>query len=342
MGELKCHIVRDLLPLYNDDLLSEESRAEVEQHLKTCENCANIYRQMNSKLEPLQTETAREDIDYLKKVKRKNHKNIILAAVAAVVAVVGIWAAQTFYIGRAAVPGDISWQCFQDDGRIYLDMMAKDSASGFRHWNIAPTNAEDEGYIDITAKKVLISPLSTGGHEFSFEIGEVKQISLFGEVVWQDGVGIIPKVSALYKAHTPYVGDLSAIGRVAQALNIAEVCGNYKNELHTSSEPYSWSFDFTEILSEQWQEDELNYQMEKNAYFLVALIDNLRVVEWTYTDYQGNFVEKSISIEELEAKLPQLFSEYNEKYQTDFTAKSSLKSYADSQKDLQILYNVVR
>lgn len=134
MGELKCHIVRDLLPLYNDDLLSEESRAEVEQHLKTCENCANIYRQMNSKLEPLQTETAREDIDYLKKVKRKNHKNIILAAVAAVVAVVGIWAAQTFYIGRAAAPGDISWQCFQDDGRIYLDMMATDSASGFRHW----------------------------------------------------------------------------------------------------------------------------------------------------------------------------------------------------------------
>ena len=42
MGELKCHIVRDLLPLYNDDLLSEESRAEVEQHLKTCEDCANI------------------------------------------------------------------------------------------------------------------------------------------------------------------------------------------------------------------------------------------------------------------------------------------------------------
>ena len=53
-------------------------------------------------------------------------------------------------------------------------------------------------------------------------------------------------------------------------------------------------------------------------------------------------MEKSISIEELEAKLPQLFSEYNEKYQTDFTANSSLKSYADSQKDLQILYNVVR
>ena len=36
----KCNLVRDLLPLYVDDALSEDSRAFVERHLKTCPSCA--------------------------------------------------------------------------------------------------------------------------------------------------------------------------------------------------------------------------------------------------------------------------------------------------------------
>ncbi len=342
MGELKCHIVRDLLPLYQDGLLSEESRLDIEEHLKECADCRELYEKIHSDLAEETENTAVQDIDYLKKVKRKNHQKIILAAVLTIAAIAGIWAAQVFYIGKEAKPEDIAWQCFQDDGRIYVMMTAVNAADGFRNLNIAPVSADNAGNYDITVKKVLLSPLSTGGCEVSFAIDEVKQITLCGEVLWQDGIGIIPKVSKLYQAHTPYIGDLSAIGRVAGALNIAERCGNYKNELHTSSEPYSWSFDFTEQLSEKWQEEELNYQMEKNAYFLVALIDNLSVVEWSYTDYKGNFREKSVSLEELEEKLPALYDNYNQKMQTSFEAKASLKDYAASLRDLQILYNVLQ
>ena len=36
----KCNLVRDLLPLYVDDALTEDSRAFVERHLKTCPACA--------------------------------------------------------------------------------------------------------------------------------------------------------------------------------------------------------------------------------------------------------------------------------------------------------------
>ena len=36
---MNCDIVRDLLPLYEDGLCSEESRKAVEEHLKTCEAC---------------------------------------------------------------------------------------------------------------------------------------------------------------------------------------------------------------------------------------------------------------------------------------------------------------
>ena len=35
-----CNIVRDLLPLYKDEVCSEESRSFVEEHVKECSDCA--------------------------------------------------------------------------------------------------------------------------------------------------------------------------------------------------------------------------------------------------------------------------------------------------------------
>ena len=74
MGELKCHIVRDLLPLYQDGLLSEESRLDIEEHLKECADCRELYEKIHSDLAEETENTAVQDIDYLKKVKRKNHQ----------------------------------------------------------------------------------------------------------------------------------------------------------------------------------------------------------------------------------------------------------------------------
>ena len=39
---MNCEIVRDLLPLYEDGLCSEESCGAVEEHLKTCEACRKL------------------------------------------------------------------------------------------------------------------------------------------------------------------------------------------------------------------------------------------------------------------------------------------------------------
>ncbi|MGM9950523.1 MAG: zf-HC2 domain-containing protein [Lysinibacillus sp.] len=41
MNKLPCDVVRDLLPLYHDEVCSEASRQMVEEHLSTCEDCRN-------------------------------------------------------------------------------------------------------------------------------------------------------------------------------------------------------------------------------------------------------------------------------------------------------------
>ena len=39
MKKISCDIVRDILPLYLDDVVSEETKEMIEEHLNSCETC---------------------------------------------------------------------------------------------------------------------------------------------------------------------------------------------------------------------------------------------------------------------------------------------------------------
>ena len=41
-----CQVAKDLMPLYVEDLVSEESRTFIEEHMKTCDDCKQHYEQM--------------------------------------------------------------------------------------------------------------------------------------------------------------------------------------------------------------------------------------------------------------------------------------------------------
>ena len=69
--KIECYIVRDLLPLYNDHLVSPETEAALKEHLKSCSECSELYGQIAvSELEPGPDENGGE-LDYLKKLRRK-------------------------------------------------------------------------------------------------------------------------------------------------------------------------------------------------------------------------------------------------------------------------------
>lgn len=86
-----CEIIRDLLPLYIDDVCSEESGQAVKQHLGECGQCRNYYKTMQtadgfSKAENNGSEEMKM-ADSLKKVKSKINKkirNVIIGSAAAV------------------------------------------------------------------------------------------------------------------------------------------------------------------------------------------------------------------------------------------------------------------
>ncbi len=41
--KMDCHIVLDLLELYFDDAVSEETKVDINNHFETCESCRKEY-----------------------------------------------------------------------------------------------------------------------------------------------------------------------------------------------------------------------------------------------------------------------------------------------------------
>lgn len=50
MKEIKCSVIQDLLPLYVDEVVSDDTKSLVNEHLLTCEICKNEYEQMKETL----------------------------------------------------------------------------------------------------------------------------------------------------------------------------------------------------------------------------------------------------------------------------------------------------
>lgn len=46
----ECAVVQDLLVLYEDDVLKEESRRMVEEHIQGCEECMQVYENAGKEL----------------------------------------------------------------------------------------------------------------------------------------------------------------------------------------------------------------------------------------------------------------------------------------------------
>lgn len=75
---LHCEVIQDLLPLYLDDCCSKESRQLVEEHLKECDRCRTLMKQMGQELtiEEKEIEENLEEEQLLRKSKEELKKEV--------------------------------------------------------------------------------------------------------------------------------------------------------------------------------------------------------------------------------------------------------------------------
>lgn len=82
---LPCSVVRDMLPLLADGLLSVESETFLREHLESCEACRKMFAEMTAP-EAI-PESDKAEVDYLKKLRTR--RNRLIAGVLLAVTLIG-------------------------------------------------------------------------------------------------------------------------------------------------------------------------------------------------------------------------------------------------------------
>ena len=86
MEKIKCEVIRDMLPLYVDDIVSDGTREIVEEHLKDCEECRKEEMVMRSGISiPVNMDVRIEEANILKRMKKAVKNKRIKTAVASIV-----------------------------------------------------------------------------------------------------------------------------------------------------------------------------------------------------------------------------------------------------------------
>ena len=80
--EIPCYIISDLLPLYQDDLLSQQTKKDIDQHVRECKDCKKEMDAIKLQLD-LQTADGQLQAEPLRKVRFYQKTLTVLGAVIA-------------------------------------------------------------------------------------------------------------------------------------------------------------------------------------------------------------------------------------------------------------------
>lgn len=339
-NDLSCAVVQDLLPSYVEGLTAAETGEAVERHLNTCPDCAAKRAAMSAPAEAAEPETAEREVDYLKRVRRRNRGKVAAAVLITAAGLLALFLVKVFIVGTPLQAQSVAvTEREMKNGTLYLTITSVGSGNAFHSWRVEM----EDGIASVYARDVLVSPLYPDGTaSVTVPLALVKEVWVggkSGELVYQDGVVIKPGTMARFAAHTPYVGDPSALGHVANAIGLNETQWRYTTELTTGQRPYRWTLKFQGF----WGDRSLEAFMR--CYYgplMLALVDNLDEVGWTYTASSGKtFCEGVLTLEEVNARLPELVARNDYQYGHQWAELESVKDFAATPAGIQVLCNLL-
>jgi hypothetical protein len=340
-NDLTCEVVQDLLPSYVDGLTSDVSNQAVEQHMKTCESCRKLYSEMR---EPMNGEDVSEindgqkadskkssEIDYLKKIRKRNRMRILAAVLIVVIAVsVGLWS-KVYVVGQEVEQAEfVQANVAVEDHKVSVQGLLLDTTKGVSDVAFQ----EKDGIVTVSLRETRKSSFHTSEFQADYQSSEdVKQVVLENRILWDDGVSIDGTVSDLYQSRNPYVGDTSADGRSVQAARA--VLGindgaliSYGTQLQTSEEPYGWTFLNVQISSSD-NVERLHQEMKQLGCLLIAVTDNLGYVSFEYSVDGAENTDGNTTLTVTEADV-------------DAMAGQSVKAMAQTPAGLQKLVELIK
>lgn len=138
---ITCNIIKDLLPLYAEDMVSEDSKALVDAHLCSCDSCTKeLAALIKAPRVPIETETTS-----LKRVEDTIRRRKIFTAVTAMLTLAAVLVTGTIFLmtpvyltARQAIEGVE----LREDGGLAIDY-----ASGIMGYGSTSFGSEDDEFI---------------------------------------------------------------------------------------------------------------------------------------------------------------------------------------------------
>jgi hypothetical protein len=145
--KLKCCLVKDMLPLYIDGLVSEKTSKEIGKHIDECAECRKLENAMNTEVIGIEIEGLSDDIDGFQKINKKNKKKMGLSIAMGLFATIFI---ATFILFNTFIKGkDLETnnlrveELLVEDSTLSVKIASKDSACGITNVQVD----EKEGVI---------------------------------------------------------------------------------------------------------------------------------------------------------------------------------------------------
>ena len=139
--EIKCELIKDLLPLYVEGLCCEYTKSVVDDHILTCEECGNLVKELITQNQATESGSEiRNAANPFRKVKRRYHRIIALSVMIAVVALSSLFV-KLFLIGWTAATLDITVHSAglgKDDFTFEVELSTNSSINAIRQIYLVP------------------------------------------------------------------------------------------------------------------------------------------------------------------------------------------------------------
>ena len=278
-----CSLVRDLLPLYIEQLTSEETHQMLKEHLEECESCKAAFQLLQEENQanygqPSEEGENTKEIDYLKKIRIKSRQRIWLGFGIALLVTFLLILVKLFVYGSPSENYTASVSV--KNGEVSIKGEFWDSASVYSHYRIV----EEKGEKRVVVYASLASIWNRHGtFIIQCKSNDFKKSGLMvnSRKVTKSGNVISAYTAEVFSKKHEYIGDMSKNSALADAIGIRREMGEYTNELQTKEDPYGWNFSFQRVL-ETSNEKLFNEKMRGYAYVLLASVDNVSEISWKY------------------------------------------------------------
>lgn len=203
MAKIPCEIIRDLLPLYQDDICSEKSRNAIEEHIKECESCRTYLQKMDCEIPIEADETGGMDEEwkvfreFSEKVSKRLNRRIVMAGgvilliCMMLMVILSSDAVQSYHLSRIAAKDIKTEEVYQlKDGRLYVHVKSKRRITGLSYPQTG-TDTDTNTAAGKDAVGAVREPKNTATYEISMDLS-INPFARVMYITFKEAAYVIP------------------------------------------------------------------------------------------------------------------------------------------------------